>query len=116
MNTLKKPSRAGWRAFTCPDCNDTWKEATRDCFSPSGENCPKCGGWAMPSERYLDSALKTDNMGNLLKKGGRSNTLEMEYASVSKLDKLFGKLCGLVKKYCKSPVKYVSQFYIKRLH
>jgi len=61
MNTDRK----GWRLFECPDCNHQWEWPSRDRFSPSGENCPKCGEWSFPHANRFDEKLQTDLFGNL---------------------------------------------------
>jgi hypothetical protein len=58
-------SRKGWRHFNCPDCGQGFKEATRDRHSPSGTDCPKCGGWCSPERAEMDNLLPTDASGNL---------------------------------------------------
>ena len=66
--------RRGWRAFRCtaggadnpPICNNEWEEPTRDRFSPSGVDCPVCGGWTFPHANREDATLKVDDMGNLI--------------------------------------------------
>jgi hypothetical protein len=55
----------GWCLFRCDSCEHLWKEPTRDCASPSGENCPRCGEWQFPYHAAPDSSLKTDALGNL---------------------------------------------------
>jgi hypothetical protein len=62
-----KEIRRGWRFFRCPDCDHKWKLKTRDCFSPSGEDCPVCGGWATPNNYVVDVYIPADRMGNLIK-------------------------------------------------
>jgi len=57
--------RHGWRKFEC-ECGYKWAEATRDRFSPSGEDCSKCGDWCVPCESWEDPALKVDSCGNLV--------------------------------------------------
>src|SRR5207249_3887902 len=42
MKEDEQSVRRGWRSFLCADCGHDWAAPTRDCFSPSGENCPKC--------------------------------------------------------------------------
>ncbi len=65
--------RQGWRHFHCDnvdhestECGWTWDEATRDIHSPSGTDCPHCGGWTFPHDSTLDTSLKVDSMGNLI--------------------------------------------------
>ena len=60
-------SRAGWRYFVCDECQQEWKESTRDRFSPSGVDCGCCGDWAVPSDYVEDESLKLSSSGNLLK-------------------------------------------------
>jgi len=62
----QKKSRTGYRFFHCEDCGHRWKEATRDRFSPSGENCPRCGEWWFPYHGEADPNLKVDKSGNLI--------------------------------------------------
>ncbi len=57
--------RMGWRHFECPDCSRKWREATRDCFSPSGEDCAKCGTTAHPYHGVVDLTLAVDASMNL---------------------------------------------------
>jgi len=71
MNThsqsLKEPvCRAGWRYFRCEDCGHLWKQTTRDCDSPSGENCPRCGEWWFPYLAERDATIVIDELGSLV--------------------------------------------------
>lgn len=59
--------RRGWRFFSCHGCGNEWKTASRDRFSPSGENCPKCEAWTFPHADVQDESLLVDKSGNLLK-------------------------------------------------
>lgn len=63
---INSENRAGWRYFHCPDCEHYWKAATRDWQTPSGENCPRCEGWAAPFLSEADPTLQTDAWGNLM--------------------------------------------------
>jgi hypothetical protein len=58
-------TRRGWRHFACDECKHEWKEASRDCWSPSGENCPNCGEWNTPQDATPDLTLPCNEMGNL---------------------------------------------------
>ena len=55
----------GWRLFECCECENNWREKTRDHASPSGSNCPKCDEWEFPYSHYSDLNLPTDKSGNL---------------------------------------------------
>lgn len=44
------PPRPGFRYFQCDECHHEWIEPSRDCTSPSGDNCPKCGCWCTAAE------------------------------------------------------------------
>lgn len=57
--------RQGWRAFDCDECGHKWEWPSRDRFSPSGENCPKCGEWLFPCGNREDATLPVDKSGNL---------------------------------------------------
>jgi len=56
--------RIGWRYFKCPECGNEWLLPTRDCFSPSGEDC-KCGEFASPYKSKQDLSLPHDDYCNL---------------------------------------------------
>lgn len=56
----------GYRTFECAACLNTWKEKTRDCQSPSGENCPRCDEFVSPCEFEPHPEWPTDKSGNLL--------------------------------------------------
>lgn len=72
--------RQGWRHFRCTEqrdvetegytgtfaCEHEWREPTRDIYSPSGVDCPVCGGWTFPHHSELDTMLAVDDSGNLL--------------------------------------------------
>lgn len=58
--------RQGWRYFKCDDCEHMWKEKSRDCHSPSGDNCPRCGDWAFPFNVEPDATIPVDKWGNLI--------------------------------------------------
>lgn len=60
--------RCGFRIFRCDDehPSHTWKEPTRDCFSPSGEPCPICGAHTQPQEREHHPEWPLDLSLNLL--------------------------------------------------
>jgi len=56
----------GYRYFECPGCCYEWKQASRDCLSPSGENCPKCNEeWIHPYTGEWDDRVPHDEWGNL---------------------------------------------------
>ena len=57
--------RRGWRSFECADCGHKWSWPSRNYRSPSGENCPECGGWEFPCESHADESLPVDESGNL---------------------------------------------------
>ena len=66
LTTMDKNSiRRGWRSFLCDGCGHKFEWPTRDHRSPSGENCPECGGWVVPRDSWHDETLKVDDMGNL---------------------------------------------------
>lgn len=60
-----KPVRRGWRHFRCQECGHQWKWPSRDAFSPSGENCPRCHEWIHPHQSEVDATILCDKMGNL---------------------------------------------------
>ena len=74
MRIISNPvTRQGYRHFQCDadgddgvSCHRAWREATRDCFSPSGENCPTCGAWVFPHRSEPDATLPVDRMGNIV--------------------------------------------------
>lgn len=66
MFASRKPV-AGWRQFHCEECNDKRWIATRDCNSPSAEDCRKCHEWVRPIDCLPDASLETDQSGNLKK-------------------------------------------------
>lgn len=57
----------GWRLFQCAECGDTRWVASRDCMSPSGDDCRSCGNWLSPLEQSVDWDLERDSSGNLKK-------------------------------------------------
>lgn len=57
--------RRGWRHFRCDECSHEWDGKSRDAFSPSGEDCPKCGEWVTPEYGVSDESLPCDEFGNL---------------------------------------------------
>jgi Zn finger protein HypA/HybF involved in hydrogenase expression len=63
----QKAPRQGWRWFVCPECSHEWKEETRDSYSPSGVDCPKCQEWCFPVKGEVDTSVLVDNLGNLVK-------------------------------------------------
>lgn len=65
FQNIRRKLIPGFRFFECPDCDNKWKEKTRDCHSPSCETC-ECGtdchpvGWSEVRE------LPVDKSGNLI--------------------------------------------------
>lgn len=55
----------GWRSFQCTECSHTWRWASRDAKSPSGENCPNCDEWCTPYNHVIDPSIPCDSSGNL---------------------------------------------------
>lgn len=55
----------GFRFFECPDCENKWKEKTRDCHSPSCETC-ECGTDCYPIGWSEVRDLPVDKSGNLI--------------------------------------------------
>ena len=55
----------GFRFFECPDCDNKWKEKTRDCHSPSCETC-ECGTDCHPVDYLEVPELEVDKSGNLI--------------------------------------------------
>lgn len=37
---VKRKPIAGYKFFHCQECENYWREESRDCKSPSGESCP----------------------------------------------------------------------------
>lgn len=64
-NKLRK-FNTGWRYFSCDDCKHTWREATRDCTSPSMDVCPKCQEQCFPHSSEIDLSIPHDALGNLI--------------------------------------------------
>jgi hypothetical protein len=60
----------GWRSFKCNACGHKWSWPSRDYRSPSGEDCPKCGGWESPCASRPDESLRVDQSGNLKANAG----------------------------------------------
>lgn len=60
------PPRHGWRLFSCSECGQVWKEATRDRFSPSKSECSNCGESEQPFGSNADASLKIDASHNLV--------------------------------------------------
>lgn len=60
-------TRAGWRYFTCDECGQAWRSATRDRFSPSRESCDNCGEFCTPCDEARIPIVEVDSLGNLLK-------------------------------------------------
>lgn len=73
----------GWRYFTCEECGLKWRTTSRDCKSPSIDDCPDgCDDAYCIPERYEeDRSLKTSSSGNLLfpKTERLGNTMEKVY-------------------------------------
>lgn len=65
MRKHNKPI-AGYRFFHCSDCENYWKEKSRDCKSPSDETCPKCGELSHPFNSEEHPEWPIDKSGNLL--------------------------------------------------
>jgi hypothetical protein len=65
---MRKPV-PGYRYFECEnvDCNTSWRYATRDCHSPSGEHCDSCGEFCHPETAEPHPEWETDENGNLLR-------------------------------------------------
>ena len=57
--------RRGWRDFECDECGERWEYPTRDRFSPSGEECPKCATWIHPRGQRVDESIPCDGSGNI---------------------------------------------------
>jgi len=57
--------RQGWRYFRCDNCENSWKQTSRDTYSLSGESCDKCQEWVRPHDGLIDESIKVDNFGNL---------------------------------------------------
>lgn len=57
---------AGYRFFSCDECGAHWSEKSRDCFSPSGEICPKCGEFIRPFNNEEHPEWPVDKSGNLV--------------------------------------------------
>jgi predicted RNA-binding Zn-ribbon protein involved in translation (DUF1610 family) len=58
--------QVGWRYFECPDCGEQWREASRDCRSPSGDDCACCAEFVSPKSYTADDAIPVDASGNLI--------------------------------------------------
>jgi hypothetical protein len=54
----------GFRFFECPDCENKWREKSRDCHSPSCETC-ECGTDCRPVDYLEVPELPVDKSGNL---------------------------------------------------
>jgi len=65
MFSRRKPV-AGYRFFHCEDCENYWKEKSRDCESPSDESCPKCGELSHPFNSEKHPEWPVDKSGNLV--------------------------------------------------
>ena len=57
---------AGYRFFHCPECSHHWREKSRDCQSPSGDICPKCGEINHPWDSEKHPEWPVDKSGNLI--------------------------------------------------
>ena len=55
----------GIRFFECPDCDNKWREKSRDCHSPSCETC-ECGTDCHPVDYLEVPELEVDKSGNLI--------------------------------------------------
>ncbi len=58
--------RSGFRYFECAECLHAWHEASRDCFSPSGDPCSECGEFVHPCAYEYHPEWPVDSMLNLL--------------------------------------------------
>lgn len=56
---------AGYKFFHCQECENYWREESRDCKSPSGESCPKCGEFSHPFNNEEHPEWPVDKSGNL---------------------------------------------------
>lgn len=56
----------GYRFFVCDECGHKEKIPTRDCHSPSGEDCRECGCWMGVDKLEEHPEWPTDGSGNLL--------------------------------------------------
>lgn len=65
MDKKNNKLRQGWRYFNC-ECGNKWKSKSRDCYSPSGEDCNNCFDFCFPYKSELDLNLKADTSGNLV--------------------------------------------------
>ena len=65
MNHKSEIVRRGWRHFQCPECDHRWKYPSRDAFSPSSEDCPRCNELCYPYNKEIDASIPCDSMGNL---------------------------------------------------
>lgn len=45
---MNEAINAGVRFFICEECGHEWLEASRYCFSPSGDHCEECGDFTPP--------------------------------------------------------------------
>jgi hypothetical protein len=57
--------RKGWRHFVCLTCGFRGKLPSRDCFSPSHEDCPNCHDSMHPAESEPDNSLECESSCNL---------------------------------------------------
>lgn len=55
----------GYRIFACT-CGHKWKDKSRHCESPSGDDCPQCNEWNYPSAYERHYEWPTDLAGNLV--------------------------------------------------
>lgn len=56
----------GYRFFSCNECGTHWNEKSRDCRSPSGDICPKCGEFSHPFNNEEHPEWPVDKSGNLV--------------------------------------------------
>lgn len=61
----KNKTRQGYRYFEC-ECGHKWKSKSRDCLSPSGEDCERCFEFCFPCSYEIDENMKVDIWGNLI--------------------------------------------------
>jgi len=66
----KKDWGPGYRIFRCENeqCALEWREASRDCTSPSGSVCPICSEATPPYDCEAHYEWKTDKNGNLIER------------------------------------------------
>lgn len=65
-STGQRKPIAGYRFFSCNECGTHWSEKSRDCRSPSGDICPKCGEINYPWDFEKHPEWLVDKSGNLV--------------------------------------------------